>query len=286
VNSFWKYIISFSVSSVLLCGLLGLAIPANEFTDLVKYRLKGKVKSVMEIKYTLDGKGKKATRDRIVYQKFTEFSEEGYESEVTLFRGGSAYLTSRFIPGMNGKPEQMHEYNPDGSVNLTITFLYDEKGYKSAGLYNWSESHNIGEICENSDYYYEIIQNDIFTKVVFTNEYRGFCIEENYLKADSTLSFQITAKYDFRGNKLESAYYHGNGRLSWITKYKYDRYDNMIESRIFKSNYIAVLSLYEYQFDPTGNWTTKKEERDVHINILTEGLEQSDMITERIIEYY
>ena len=153
-------------------------------------------------------------------------------------------------------------------------------------IYNWAENRIIGEICENTDYYYEIIQNDIFTKVLYKNEYRGYCIEENYLKADSSLSFKFVDKYDFRGNKLESGYFHGNGRLSWMTKYKYDRYDNLIESRVFKSNRIAVLSEYKYQFDVAGNWMIRKENREVHVNILTAGLEQSDTVTERIIEYY
>jgi hypothetical protein len=258
----------------------------KSLNDLDKQKLKGRVKSVMEMRHTLLGKGKNVTKDRVVYQKLTLFNEYGYESEVTLYKGGAIYLISRYNTGIDGKQLEMNEYNADGTLNLSVSYKYDDKGFKFKGEYKWADSHAVGEICENTDYYYEIIQNDIFTKVIYKNDYRGLCLEENYLRSDSTLSFKIENKYDFRGNKLELSYYHGNGRLSWMTKNNFDRYDNMIGSRIFKSNYIAVQSEYEYQFDDTGNWTVRKENRDVYINILTEGLEQADMITERTIEYY
>jgi hypothetical protein len=126
----------------------------------------------------------------------------------------------------------------------------------------------------------------VYTKAIFKNEYRGFCTEEYYLRPDSTLSFKFISKYDFHGNKLETGYFHGSGRLSWMTKNKYDRYDNMIESRVYKSNRIAVITNYTYQFDAIGNWTYRKDQREVHVNILTEGLERADMVDERQIEYY
>lgn len=240
----------------------------------------------METRYTLAQEGKEAIKDKVIYQKSTLFDRFGYETENTLFKNGEEFLSSKYIFGYNGKQEELNEYHPDGTLNLNVRYLYDDKGYRSKAIYTWEENRIIGEICENTDYYYEIIQNDIFTKVVYKNEYRGYCVEEHYLKADSSLSFKFVNKYDFNGNRLESGYFHGNGRLSWMTKYKYDRHDNLIESRVFKSNRIAVLSEYDYSFDDAGNWTMRKEKRKVNINILTAGLEQSNILTERTIEYY
>jgi hypothetical protein len=71
-----------------------------------------------------------------------------------------------------------------------------------------------------------------------------------------------------------------------MSKHKFDRYDNMIESRVYKSNHIAVLTQYTYEFDPAGNWLVRKEDREVYVNILTAGLDRGDMVTERTIEYY
>jgi hypothetical protein len=270
------------------CGLLmSLVMPAvTGINDLDKQRLKGKVKSVMEIKYALAEADGVVQKDKILYMKYTEFDIVGYETKNTLYQSGSEFLTSRFISGPDGRQLEMNEYNPDGTLNLNVTYNYNEKGFRSQALYRWAENRKIGEIAEHTDYYYEIIQNDIFTKVIYMNEYRGYCTEEHYLKADSTLSFKIVARYDFRGNKTESGYFHGSGRLSWMTKYTYDRYDNLIESRVFKSNRIAVRSLFTYEFDSAGNWVVRHENRQVYINILTAGLERANTITERTIKYY
>lgn len=265
---------------------IGFIIPGNKLNDLEKYRLKGSVKSVMEIKYPLTEEADSALKDIAISLKYTLFDINGYETETTLFKYGDEFLTSKYLFGADGKQVEMNEYNPDGTLNLNVMYKYDDKGFRSEAIYNWAENRKIGEMAENTDYYYEIIQNDIFTKVHYKNEYRGYCIEENYLKADSSLSFKFVAKYDFRGNKLESGYFHGNGRLSWMTKYKYDRYDNLIESRVYKSNRIAVISEYKYQFDAVGNWVIRNEDREVHVNILTAGLDRANTVTERKIVYY
>ena len=265
---------------------MGLILPVTELNDREIYQLKGKVKSVMEIKYALDEGSDNLSNQNIIYQKFILFDQNGYEQEIILYKNGEVSLESKFVSGSDGKQVAMNEYLQDGTLNLNVTYKYDEKGLRSEAEYNWSENRVIGEICEMVDYYDDIIKNEIFSTVQYKYEYRGYCIEKNYLKPDGNPSFKITAKYDFNGNKLESAYFHGNGTLSWITKYKYDRYDNLIESRVFKSNRIAVLSEYKYQYDFNGNWISRKEDREVHINILTAGLNQSDMITERTIEYY
>jgi hypothetical protein len=258
----------------------------DELTDLDKYRLKGSVKSVMETKWALADGGENAAREKILFRKFTSFDENGYETGNVLYKDGKEYLLTSFTFGSHGKQDVMKEHHPDGALNLEVNFHYDEKGFRTEAHYLWTETRMIGDLWENTDYYYEIIQNDLFTKALYKNEYRGYCVEEKYLKPDSSLSFKFEMKYDFRGNKLESAYFHGNGHLSWLTKMKYDRYDNLIESNVYKSNRIAVESVYKYQFDEVGNWISRYEERTVHVNLLTAGLERANTVTERQIEYY
>lgn len=279
--------LSYMLFSMATFGLfIGFIIPDNKLNDLEKYRLKGSVKSVMEIKYSLAEEADSALKGEAIFQKYTLFDINGYETETTLFKNGDEFLTSEYLFGADGKQVEMNEYNPDGTLNLNVMYKYDDKGFKSEAIYNWAENRKIGEIADNTDYYYEIIPNYIFTKVHYKNEYRGYCIEENYLKADNSLSFKFVAKYDFRGNKLESGYFHGNNRLFWMTKYKYDRYDNLIESRVYKSNRIAVISEYKYQFDAVGNWVIRNEDREVHVNILTAGLDRANTVTERKIVYF
>jgi hypothetical protein len=279
--------LSFILFSIAGCGLfMSIIIPAFVMNDLEKYRLKGKVKSVMEYKYTLGEKEDSATKGKIIYQKYMMFDALGYETQSSLFENGNEFLTSVYTFGADNKQIEMNEYKQGGILNLTVTYKYDKKGFRSEADYNWAENRNIGEITDNTDYYYEIIQNDIFTRVMYKNEYRGYCTEEIYLKADSSISFKIVAQYDFRGNKLQSAYYHASGKLSWMTKYKYDKNDNLLESRVFKSNRVAVLSKFRYKFDGVGNWVIRNEDRTVEVNILTSGLKRENTITERVIEYY
>jgi hypothetical protein len=281
-----KYLGKVLVFIILCIVASSMSNPESSLNDLDKEKLKGKVKSVKETKYALKEKSFDSERERILHQKNTFYDTSGYIVESTLYQDGGVYLVSRYSPSPEGMPEEMKEYNPDGTLNLYVTYNYDDRGFRSEALYDWADNHNVGEICENTDYYFEIILNDIFNKVKYTNEYRGYCTEEHYVKSDGTLSFKIISKYDFHGNKTESGYYRGNGHLSWMTKYKYDRYNNLVQSKVFKSNRIAVLSKYKHEFDEAGNWIIRKEDREVHVNILTAGLERANTITEREIEYY
>ena len=278
--------INYILLMILLLAVFAFSFPAPEINDLQKHRLSGKVKSLTEIKYSIPRDDSTLTQDKIVYQKDILFSQQGYEVKITFTKSGTDRLMAKFIAGPDGKPLEMNEYKSDGALNCHVTYLYDDKGNKTEALYTLEEENLIGEIGENTDYYYEIIQSERFTRISFINEYRGYCTEEEYIKPDNSLSFKFIYKYDIHGNKLESAYYHGNGRLSWLTKYKYDRYNNLMESRLFKINRIAVFSTYLHQFDDNGNWIYRKETREVHVNILTAGLDRNDMVTERIIEYY
>lgn len=266
--------------------LIGFHLPADDLNDLEKNRLKGSVRSVMETKYAIEKKQDAELGRKILYQKLTIYNRAGYIDEIALFRDGKEYLKSKYLSGSDGKPFEMHEFHPDGTLNLKVIYTYDEKEMISEAVYNWSENRVVGEICEMVDYYDDILKNELFTEVQYVYEYRGYCTEETFFKPDGNLSFKLTAKFDFRGNQLESSYFHANSLLSWMTKYQYDRYDNLIESRVFKSNRIVVQSEYKYTFDYTGNWLTRKEKRAVEVNILTAGLNQSDMMTERSIEYY
>jgi hypothetical protein len=288
------YLAFMATTNIKLCllSLINLGLLFELFTggstinDLTRYGLKGKVRSVMEIKFAIPDKDSKESENQAIYQRFTVYNEEGYVQEIKLYKNNEEFLVTNFIADGEGKPLEMNEFLPDGTLNLNVKYKYNEDTCKSEAIYNWSEDRVIGEICEPFDYYFDIIQNGIFTRALYSYEYRGYCTEEKFLKADSSTSFKLVSKYDFRGNRLESAYFSGTGMMSWTTKYTYDRYDNMIESRVLKSNRIAIESEYKYQFDDTGNWISRKEKRVVYVNILTAGLDQRNTVTERTIEYY
>jgi hypothetical protein len=81
-------------------------------------------------------------------------------------------------------------------------------------------------------------------------------------------------------------FFNSKGRTSWVTKYKYDRYHHLVKSIVYKSNRVAATSLYTYEYDETGNWTKRNEERKVNYNILTSSLIEGSFYIQREIEYY
>lgn len=263
----------------------GFSIPSPILTDLDRGKLNGNIKSLMETRYLVTGKGKNIEKDKVFFQKLTLFDQFGYITETILFQDGAEYLMSKYTFDLEGNPSEMNQYLKDNILNLNVVYKYNKDTLRSEAVFTWSENMVFGDICEVYDYYFDILLNHPFNLVTYQYEYRGFCTEEKFLKPDGGLSFKFSYKYDFRGNKLESAYFKG-GNLSWITKYTYDRYGNLTESRVFKDNRIAVQSYYKHQFDDKKNWISRLEEREVFVNILTAGLEQSDILTERIIEYY
>ena len=270
-----------------LCAVLTAFTSSNTvLSDLDRLTLYGKVKSMMVTRYTVSGKGKNMEKNMVLFQELTYFDIDGFETESAIFKDGKEYLTSRYEFNYLGRQSVSNQYLADGRLNLNIEYLYNSDTLRSEAIYHWSDDRIVEGICEEFDYRYDILVNELFSRVIYKYEYRGYCTGETYLKPDSSVSFNITSKYDFRGNQLESAYFRGNGGLAWMTKYTYDRYDHLIESRVFKDNRIAVKSTYTYQFDDKKNWLSRLENREVFVNILTAGLEQSDILTERIIEYY
>lgn len=253
--------------------------------DLKIIHLNGNIKSLMETRYLVTAKGKSLEKEKAFFQKLTLFDPFGYITETILFQDGTEYLISKYTFDSEGKPSEMNQYFSDNSLNLNVVYKYNKDTLRSEAIFTWSENLVFGDICEMYDYYYDILLNHPFNLVAYQYEYRGYCTEEKFIKPDGGTSFKFINKYDFRGNKLESAYFKG-GNISWLTKYTYDRYGNLTESRVFKDNRIAVQSYYKHQYDDKKNWISRLEEREVFVNILTAGLVQSDILTERIIEYY
>ena len=96
--------------------------------------------------------------------------------------------------------------------------------------------------------------------------------------------FKFSYRYDIHGNKVEMPYFNSRGRTSWDTKYHYDQNDILVESIVFKSNRVAAISKYTYQYDSKGNWVNRLENREVNYNILTASLVEGNFVIRREIE--
>lgn len=270
--------------------ITGHSLPQANRTDLEVKGLKGSVKSVMETKYAVQENDSDVdsvvVKDTIIYQKLTFYNDHGYETETRYLIGGSEVSKTKYLFGPKGMQIRQEKYNQDGKLFLRILYKYDSKGYRVQGSYEWLTLDYYKEMNERKEFGIEDIDENLITRVIYSNNHRGLCEEERYIKADGCISYRNTFRYDYLDNKVEKTYYKESGRVSWRSKYKYDRYGNLAQLRLFKDNRIAIESNYSYDFDEQGNWVTRYEDRMLVENIMTSHLNGGNTLTERKIEYY
>lgn len=276
------FIISLMTSLALITG----QSPAQALNDLDKLGIAGAVKSITETKYLLNGPAGDSATNRIISRKRVSYNENGFENEVITYESGSVSSTAVCHFDTEGKPDFVKVFDPDGTIKYTVSYKYNDKGFRTEAEFHWKDQQFYDEYKEKTENYFELFERNVYSRIIYTNDYRGFFTEEKYLRDDSSISYHYTHRYDIHGNKLVMSYFNSSGRTSWLTKYKYNRANIMTESRVYKSNRIAVTSKYSYQFDERGNWTSRLEKREVVDNVLTQFFQRGDFLTERVIEYY
>jgi hypothetical protein len=274
---------------ILIIGCLmffGFTFQEKKTNDLDRLRLKGPVKSMQETWSSETGDGEQGNNSEITYKKVSRFNIDGYESQTTIYKEGNVYSQVRFSFDTAGNPAGLREFTPAGTLWLTVSYKLDDEGYKTEASYNWPEKRGYDELREKSEQLYEVLDRHPWDQVLYKNDYRGFPLEEKYLKSDGDMLFKFSYRYDFKGNKVEMTYYNFRGHTSWETKDKYDWYGNLVESTVYKSNRVAAKSVYAYAFDVYGNWVTRTEKREVEVNILTASLKAGTFVIRRDFEYY
>ncbi len=264
----------------------GLSAQTKGLTDLDVLRLKGPVRSVMETKYLTQTADTATVADSVIFKKYTEFDPNGFEQYSAIYETGKLAQTSVYTFGPDGKQAMMEEFNADNSLHCRIAFTYNEKGFRTQADYDWVEQRGYDDNLIKNDYVFVIFEYYPYNRIVYEHEYRGYVTQEEFVQSGGQVIYTYKHRYDARGNKISMIYFNASGHTSWVTKYKYDRYDNLIESNVYKNNYIALETEYNYRFDDTGNWTVRHEKRNVHRNILTVSILEGNILTEREISYY
>jgi YD repeat-containing protein len=275
--------------SVLFMGCVmffGFNPEVKKTNDLDRLRLKGAVKSMLETRLSTTANDSQGSNGLVTYKKLSTFNRDGNESQTSIYKEGRLFSQVRFYFDTAGNPAGLREYTEAGTLWLSVSYKLDKEGYKIGAEYNWPEKRGYDEIREKSDQLYEVLDRHPWDQVLCENNYKGFPLEEKYLKSDGGMLFKFNYRYDMKGNKLEMTYYNFKGHTSWETKYKYDRYDNLVGSTVYKSNRVAAKSVYTYTFDSYGNWTSRTEKREVEVNILTASLEAGIFVVQREFEYY
>ena len=270
--------------------LLMIYIPfradAQKMTDLERLGVKGIVRSILETKYTIFDEGGDKIQDKIILSKQTIYNPDGYEAEIITYQNGEIASFSHYIFDAEGKQTELKEHKPDGTLRHSVSYKYDDKGLRTEAVFQWVEQQFYDNNRQKTEHVFEIFERNMYSRVVYLNDYRGLPLEEDYFRDDGTLSYRYVSKYNVFGNKTAMTYINSTGRTSWVSKHKYDRYQNLTEGKVFKSNRTAVSSKFSYKFDLYGNWISRYEKREVVDNVLTTHIERGDYLTEREIEYY
>jgi hypothetical protein len=255
--------------------------PVKRTTDLERMKLKGAVRSLMITSYYINVDSESGERDTLIKQEQTFFDRTGQIYEVVHYENGIAGSISKFLFDSAGRQLLQREYDLGGNLIANITYKFDDRGYRAWAHYEWPDFDP-----DDDDFGFEATTRQPYNSIVYKNDYRGFCTEEQYLRPDKSQFCRYEHDYDFRGNKSEMNYYNANDRHSWRKTYKYDK-DNLVElSRMYKDNRIVLRSDYSYEFDTAGNWTKKTEYRKIYYNIYSSLLKKGDIVTNRKIDYY
>ncbi len=254
----------------------------KEPTKLDELNLKGNVKSVLEtVNATLKGSGTSASSN-----KLSIFSNIGMLIETQLHKNHKLYSRIVYTYSAENKLLEYIDFNADGSQYLKVSYDYNEKGHIKEEHFDRTEQKRYDENRQLIDLEYEKYYELLFTDVKYKCDYKGFKLEEKYLRSNGSLSHKLTYKYDFKYNLIELRYYNSANKPTKRIKFKYNSKGNKSESKTFISNRLAVTSLFTYEYDNNKNWINRLEKRKVEENIFTSDIGSDDVITKRVIVYY
>jgi hypothetical protein len=256
---------------------------AKERNDWSTQKLKGKVKSIEEKLFYLEGDGEKK-----IHIDNYRYNETGkmIEHNAINFQGnsnGELITKDTFEYDSNGNLIGKNQYNPPTGSKFSSTYLNDDKG-------NNVEEHN-----ENS--------NENVVVIKYSNKYdsKGNLIEVTGLKNGDINSRTITYKYnsvgkvveiinnsqaeitsfnyDSKGNITEEYCIIGGSIVKYKYTYKYDNEGHEVEKLVYDhEGKPSFKNNYKYIFDKVGNWVKKS-------TFLDEEKGESEIL-KRIIIYY
>jgi len=268
--------------------LMGLMFPGllSESNDLKKSNLKGKVRSIMEIKYSVKHTDDTILKDSVVSHYFTIYNEKGYKTEITKFEDKEGFTLSRYIFNLEGIPVGMNRYDKFGNLILVVDYVYDQKGYKNTAYLNWPSEDPVVMQEVSNEFGFNVDGGNLIYRIIYIRQHGGMVGEEVYLGQDSNVLFRNIFRHDFKGMREELDYFNSRGNMSWRTMYNYDRDGKILDANIYKDNRVALELSYQYKCDSMGNWVSRIEDRNLHWNVLTAHLDSNDYIVDRMIEYY
>lgn len=237
-----------------ICLIAFIASCSNRNNDLKKWKLNGKVKSVVEVQY-------------FAIEKFGEIVEGsidrlGSNRSMVFNEQGNLMKTCR----MN----TCSDYKLEDNGNLNILDFDQDSKFTGQWVYIHDSRGNVIEHNQYDKNY------NLIAKTKYLNNEHGDVIKESSYKADGSPDGITEYKYDNKGNQSEETWINTKGQMIQKTEYKYDDDRNLIEAKSSIPSNLFLLFQYKYVFDNNNNWI-----KEIFIN---EG--KPENVIKREIKYW
>jgi len=275
-----KSFLTISFLSLIVLSSFTLQTPLFNSTKLAK------VKSIRETSYSIL-KSDSTINDKIpVSDNFTLFDTTQNKIKSYQYRNDTLFSYTIYKYNIENILIQSEEYNSDGSLFLRINYYSNKKGFITKAIYQRSSQKRYDDrrnpIAVEFYKYYQ----DLFSKIIYENDFKGNVLQAKYFKPDNTLSFKYTYKHDYRYNTTEVKYYNGKGSVSWRKKINYNLKGLPINYKLYRNNRLALSAKISYSFNRFNDWTIRKETRKLYGNFFAYDISDNTLITIRDIEYY
>jgi hypothetical protein len=244
--------------------------------------LKGQIKSITNLQTVLNFDSKQ----QIIKNTIETYDRNGRLLELKKLKNHKLFSTINYHYTIEGILDFSLETNPDGSKFLTINYNYDDKGFLRSKHFDRAEQRKYNNERRKTEVEYEQYYNNMFTGVLYKCDYKGYKLEEKFLKQNNQLSYKLTYKYDYKYHLVELKYYNSKGQAEKRTKYRYNQEGDVLESKTYISNRLALSSSYSYTYDIRKNWISRTEKRKLGDNFFASDIDTSNILTQRIIVYY
>lgn len=248
--------------------------------------LKNHVKSIREVtnESVLNQNGSVETAN--ISETLTEFNFEEKLLKISVFKNGNLFSTLSYLYDSLNSPIRATDFNADGSIYLSIDYLFDENGFVNEEVYHRNNQKTFDNDRQTIDVEFFKYYTNLFTRIHIKNDFTGRVIEQTFLKENDELSFKFSHEYDYKGNLLSTKYFNESGSLSWQSKFQYDSRNRLKTKKLFKNNYLAQTTNYTYEVDENENWIIRKGITKVVNNIFGQLLKDKTEITSRTITYF
>ncbi len=221
-----------------------------------------------------------------IFDKLQKYNTKGLVTQSFQYKDDTLFSYINYYYDTSNLLLESKEFNSDNTLYLSIKYTHNKKGFVTRADYLRNTQKQYDDHRNPVEVEFEKYYKNLFTYIVYVNDFMGNVLEKRYYTDDDRLSFKYTFKYDFRYNKIEIKFYNNKGSVSWRKKMKYNKEGLLTQYKLYMNNRPALLSKFRYQLDSNKNWIKRVETRKLYNNFFAYDIKDNTIVTENEIEYY